>query len=171
MTFVLRSTPWTNPSSTAAGAASGLAAHHANFLGFPVDLWIVFLEPGVTEDDVLLTEPSHGELDMLGMSLAVDHHIDYAGHAAHLGWGAIHIENWDGLRELLDPKVTGDGILRVDKVSGHSTVNQNLHQHLCSGPDRLQVQQNVQGVPALNRIDDVLPGELLFPLRVMNTLE
>jgi hypothetical protein len=42
---------------------------HVNLLGFPVDLWIVFLEPGVTEDDVLLPKPGYGKLNALGVPL------------------------------------------------------------------------------------------------------
>jgi hypothetical protein len=34
---------------------------------------------------------------VLGMSFVVDHHIDYAGDAAYLVWGAVHVENQDGL--------------------------------------------------------------------------
>jgi hypothetical protein len=76
--------------------------HHANLPGFPVDLPIVFLEPGVTEDDVLLPEPGYSELDALGVPLVVDHHIDYAGDAACLVWAAIQVEDRDGLREMPD---------------------------------------------------------------------
>jgi hypothetical protein len=57
----------------------------------------VFLEPGVTEDDVLLPEPGYGKLDTLGVSLVIDHHIDYTGDAARLVRAAVHIENWDRL--------------------------------------------------------------------------
>jgi hypothetical protein len=64
-----------------AGAASGQAVCHANFLGLPVDLRIVFLEPGVIEDDVLLPKSGYSELDTLGVSFVVDHHIDYSGDA------------------------------------------------------------------------------------------
>jgi hypothetical protein len=86
-----------------------------------------------------------------------------------LVWAAIHIEDRDGLQEALDRKVLGDDVLRVDKVSGRSAVNRSLHRHPGGGLNRLQVQQDVQGVSAFNRVDDVLPGESLFPLRAMNT--
>jgi hypothetical protein len=55
-----------------------------SLLGFPVDLWIVFLEPGVTEDDVLLPKPSYSELDTLGVPFVVNHHINYTGDTARL---------------------------------------------------------------------------------------
>jgi hypothetical protein len=53
----------------------------------------MFLEPGVTEDDVLLPELGYGELDVLGMPLVVDHHINYTGDATCLVLAAIHIED------------------------------------------------------------------------------
>jgi hypothetical protein len=62
----------------------------------------VFLEPGVTKDDVLLPEPGNGELDVLSVPLVVDHHINYAGDATCLVQAAIHVEDWDGLRETSD---------------------------------------------------------------------
>ena len=118
----------------------------------------MFLEPGVTEDDVLFPEPSHGELDMLGVPFVVDHHIDYAGDAARLVRAAVHVENRDGLRKGPDRKVAGDDILRVDEVSGRSAVNQTLHGHRSRGLYRLHLQRNVQGVPALYGINNVPPG-------------
>jgi hypothetical protein len=81
-----------------AGAASVRAARHANLLGLPVDLRIVFLELGVTKDDVLLPKPGDGKLDALGTPFVVNHHINYTGDAARLVWAAVHIENRDGLR-------------------------------------------------------------------------
>jgi hypothetical protein len=71
----------------------------------------VFLEPGVTEDDVLLPEPGDGKLDALSVPFVVDHHINYAGDATHLVWAAIHVENRDGLRETPDGKLARDDIL------------------------------------------------------------
>jgi hypothetical protein len=124
----------------------------------------VFLEPGVTKDDVLLPKPGYSELDVFGVPLVVDHHIDYAGDATRLVWAAIHVEDWDGLQESLDQKVAGDGILRVDEVSGRSTVDQGLYRHLGGGLNRLQVQRDMQGVSAFNRVDDVLPGKSPFSL-------
>jgi hypothetical protein len=131
----------------------------------------MFLEPGVTEDEVLLPESGYGELDTLGVPLVVDHHIDYTGDATRLVWAAVHVENWDGLRERLDWKVAGDDVLRVDEVSGHSTVDQSLHRHPGGGLDRLQVQRDVQGVSAFHRVNDVLQGKSSFPLRAMNALK
>jgi hypothetical protein len=98
-----------------------------NFLGLPVDLRIVFLEPGVTEDDMLLPEPGYGELDMLRVPFVVDHHIDYTSNASCLVRAAIHIENRDRLQKSPDQKVAGDDILRVNEVSSHSAVDQSLH--------------------------------------------
>jgi hypothetical protein len=98
----------------------------ADFLGLPVDLQFVFLEPGVTEDDMLLVEPHHSELDALRMSLVV-HHIDYTRDAARLVCDAVHIENQNRLRESLDQKIARDHVLRVDEVSSCSAVNQSFH--------------------------------------------
>jgi hypothetical protein len=63
----------------------------------------------------------------------------------------------------------GDDVLRVDEVSSRSAVDQSLHRHPSSGLDRLQVQRDVQGVSAFDRVDDILLGKLPFPLRAMNT--
>jgi hypothetical protein len=131
----------------------------------------VFLEPGVTKDDVLLPEPSDSELDSLSLPFVVDHHIDYAGDATHLVWTAIHVEDWDGLQKALDWKVAGDDILRVNEVSSHSAVDQSLHRHPHGGLDRLQVQRDVQGVLALDEVDDILLGKLPFLLWAVNMLE
>jgi hypothetical protein len=103
--------------------------------------------------------------------LVVNHHIDYTGDATHLVWAAIHIENWDGLQETPDRKVVGNDILRVDEVSSHSAVDQSLHQHPHGGLNRLQVQQDVQGVSAFDRVNDVLLGKSLFSLQAVNTPE
>jgi hypothetical protein len=100
--------------------------------------------------------------------LVIDHHIDYTGDAAHLVRAAIHVENWDRLRERPDRKVAGGDVLRVDEVSGRSAVDQSLHQHPNGGLDRLQVQRDVQGVSAFNRVNDILLGKSPFPLRAMN---
>jgi hypothetical protein len=46
---------------------------------------------------MLLPEPGYGKLDVLGMPLVVDHHIDYTSDATRLVRAAVHIENQDGL--------------------------------------------------------------------------
>jgi hypothetical protein len=84
---------------------------------------------------------------------------------------AVHVENWDALREMLDWKVAGDDVLQVDEVSSHSAVYQSFHRNPTSSLDRLQVQWDVQGVSALNIVNDVLPGKSPFPLWAMNTLK
>jgi hypothetical protein len=115
-----------------------------------------------------ISEMGYGELDALGVPFLVDHHIDYAGDAARLVQAAVHVENLDGLQETLDWKVAGDDVFRANEVSGRSTVNQCLHRHLCGSLNRLQVQWDVQGVLAFNRVNDVLLGKLLFLLRAMD---
>jgi hypothetical protein len=70
-------------------------------------------------------------------SVVVNYHIDHAGDTARLVQAGIHVEDRDGLREVPDRKVAGGDVLRVDEVSGCSTVDQSLHRHPHSGLDRL----------------------------------
>ena len=48
---------------------------HCYFLGPPVDLWVVFLEPGEPKDDILFPQAGHCEGGALHMPLVVENHV------------------------------------------------------------------------------------------------
>jgi len=82
-----------------------------HFSGLPIDLQIIVLEPGVTEDHALFPEVRDGEEHPFGVGFIMD---DYVYHFRDLSGfirGTVHVEHWYGARE-----VPGTNTLCMDKI-------------------------------------------------------
>jgi len=82
------------------------------FSGLPIDLWVVVLEPGITEDHVLLSEAGDSEERPFGVGFVTENYVYNFGDLAYLVGGAVHVVHRYGVRDA--PCVN---TLRTDKVS------------------------------------------------------
>ena len=80
-----------------AGCATGRAPAHFDVPGVPVDLWVVLLEPGVPEDELLLAESGHGELDSFAVALVMQDNVGNIPDGTSFIGRAVYIEDQDGL--------------------------------------------------------------------------
>jgi len=75
------------------------ASVHLHFFGLPINLWVVVLEPGITEDYVLLSEAGDSEEHPFGVGFVAEDYVYNFGDLACLVGGAIHIVHQYGARD------------------------------------------------------------------------
>jgi len=64
---------------------------HLHFSGLPIDLWVVVLEPGITEDHVLPSEAGNSEERPFGVGFLMENHVYHFRDLTCLVRGAVHI--------------------------------------------------------------------------------
>jgi len=82
-----------------------------HFSGLPVDLWIIVLEPGVTEDHALLPEVGDGEEYPFGVGFITEDHVYHFGDLSGFIRETVHVEHWYGAKDVPDANT-----LRMDKI-------------------------------------------------------
>jgi len=83
----------------AASFTARRASVHLYFSGLPIDLWVVVLEPGITEDHVLLPEAGDSEERSFGVGFVAEDYVYNFGDPACFVGGAVHIVYWYGARD------------------------------------------------------------------------
>jgi len=82
-----------------ASFASRGTSVHLHFSGLPIDLWVVVLEPGVTEDHVLPSEAGDSEERPFGVGFVIKNHLYHFRDLTCLIGGAIHIVHRYGAKD------------------------------------------------------------------------
>jgi len=85
---------------------------HLHFSSLPIDLWVVVLEPGITENHVLPSEAGDSKERPFGVSFVMENHIYHFRDLTCLVGGAIYIVHRYRARDAL-----GVNAFRLDKVS------------------------------------------------------
>jgi len=67
------------------------ASVHLHFSGLPIDLWVVVLEPGITEDHVLPSETGDSKKHPFRVGFVMENYVYYFGDLTCLIGGAIYI--------------------------------------------------------------------------------
>jgi len=78
----------------------------------PIDLWVVVLEPGITEDHVLLSKARDSEKCPFGVGFVTENYVYNFRDLACLIGGAIHVVHRYGTRDAPDVNT-----FRMDEVS------------------------------------------------------
>jgi len=105
------------------------ASVHLYFSGLPIDLRVVVLEPGITEDHVLLSEAGDSKECSFRVGFVVENYVYNFGDLACLVGGTIHVVHRYGVRDA--PSVN---TFHLDKVS--------IYEVACSS----RVQKRFDGV-------------------------
>jgi len=84
---------------------------HLYFSSLPIDLWVVVLEPGITEDYVLPSEAGDSEEHPFRVGFVIENHVYYFRDLTCLIGGAIHIVHQYGARDA-----PGVNAFRSDEV-------------------------------------------------------
>jgi len=87
------------------------ASVHLYFSGLLIDLWVVILEPGISEDHALLSEARDGEECSFRVSFVTKDYIHYFRDLTCLIGRTIHIVYQYGVRDAL-----GANTFHMDKV-------------------------------------------------------
>jgi len=70
-----------------------------HFSGLPVDLQVMVLEPGITEDHVLPSEARDSKERPFRVGFVMENHVYHFGDLTCLVGGAVYIVHWYGVRD------------------------------------------------------------------------
>jgi len=104
------------------------ASVHLHFSGLPIDLQVVVLEPGITEDHVLPSEARDSEERPFGVGFVTKNYIYHFGDLTCLVGGAVHVVHRYGVRDAL-----GVNTFRSDEVSIYEVAHSSRVQKRLDG--------------------------------------
>jgi len=116
-----------------ASFASRRASVHLYFSSLPVDLQIVVLEPGVTEDYTLPSEAGDSEECPFGVSFLIEDYIYHFGDLTSLVGGAVHVVHWYGARDALGTNTFCMDKVLIYEVAHSSRVQKRLDEMYLAG--------------------------------------
>jgi len=97
-----------------------------HFSSLPIDLWVVVLEPGITEDHVLPSKAEDSEERPFGVGFVIEDYVYHFRDLTCLIGGAIHVVHWYGARDA-----PGVNTFRSDKVSIYEVAcSSGVQKHL-----------------------------------------
>jgi len=111
-----------------ASFTSRRASVHLYFSSLPIDLRVVVLEPGITEDYVLLSEAGDSKERPFGVGFVAEDYVYNFGDLACLVGGTVHVVHRYGAREA--PSVN---TFRLDEVSIYEVAHSSRVQKRFDG--------------------------------------
>jgi len=106
---------------------------HLHFSGLPIDLRVVVLEPGVTENHVLPSEAGDSEKRPFGVGFVTENHVYHFRDLTCLVGGAVHIVHQYGVRDALGVNAFCPDEVLIYEVVRSSGVQKRLDRmHLTS---------------------------------------
>jgi len=106
--------------------ASRRASVHLYFSSLSIDLWVVVLEPGITEDHVLLSKAGDSEERPFRVGFVMENYVHNFGDLAYLIGGAIHVVYWYGARDALGVNTFHTDEILIYEVAHSSGVQKRL---------------------------------------------
>ena len=85
---------------------------HLYFSSLPIDLWVVVLEPGITEDHVLPSEAGDSKERPFRVGFVIEDYVYHFGDLTCLIGGAVHVVHRYRVRDAL-----GVNTFHMDEVS------------------------------------------------------
>jgi len=99
---------------------------HLYFSSLPINLWVVVLEPGVTEDYALPSKAGDSEECPFGVGFVMEDYIHYFRDLTGLIGGAVHIVYWYGARDALGANTFYTNKVLIYKVACSFRVQKHL---------------------------------------------
>jgi len=138
-----------------ASFTSRRASVHLYFSGLLIDLWVVVLEPGITEDHVLLSEAGDSKERPFGVGFVVEDYVYNFGDLACLVGGAIHVVHRYGARDAPGVNTFCTDEVSIYEVAHSSGVQKCLNRvHLagvCGADFYWKDDRHSMGVKGIDR--------------------
>jgi len=99
---------------------------HLHFSGLPIDLWVVVLEPGVTENHVLPSEARDSEERPFRVGFVIENHVYYFRDLTYLVGGTVHIIHQYGARDAPGVNTFCSDKVSIYKVACSSRIQKRL---------------------------------------------
>jgi len=106
---------------------------HLHFSGLPIDLWVVVLEPGITEDHVVPSEAGDSEKRPFGVGFVTENHVYHFRDLTCLVGGAVHVVHWYGVRDAPGVNAFHSDEVSIYEVACGSGVQKRLDRMHLAG--------------------------------------
>jgi len=106
---------------------------YLHFSSLPIDLRVVVLEPGITEDHVLPSEAGNSEECPFGVGFVTENHVYHFRDLTCLIGGAVHIVHRYGARDAPDVNAFRSDKVSIYKVTCSSEVQKYLNRMHLAG--------------------------------------
>jgi len=127
---------------------------HLHFFGLPIDLRVVVLEPGITEDHVLPSEAGDSKECPFGVGFVTENHVYHFRDLTCLVGGAVHIVHWYGARDAPGVNAFRSNEVSIYEVACSSGVQKHLDgMHLAGVCDADFYWQDDQRPASIEDVD------------------
>jgi len=116
-----------------ASFASRRASVHLHFSGLPIDLQVVVLEPGITEDHVLPSEAGDSKERPFGVGFVTEDYVYYFRDLICLIGGTVHVVHRYGARDALGVNTFHSDKVLIYEVAYSSRVQKCLDEMHLAG--------------------------------------
>jgi len=116
-----------------ASFASRRTSVHLYFSGLPIDLRVVVLEPGITEDHVLPSEAGDSEEHPFGVGFVTENYVYHFRDLTCLVGGAVHIVHQYGARDTLGVNAFCSDEVSIYEVACSPRVQKRLDRMYLAG--------------------------------------
>jgi len=106
-------------------ASRGISVH-LHFSGLPIDLWVVVLEPGITEDHALSSKAGDSKERPFRVGFVIENHIYHFRDLTCLIGGAIYVVHQYGARDAPDVNAFRSDEVSIYEVAHSSGVQKCL---------------------------------------------
>ena len=110
------------------GTATWRTPGHFDLSINPLDLWIMFPKPQMSEDKLLSSEVSYCKSSPFRMIFVMEDEIDGFRNGSSLIRSTINIEDRYRMRQFKEIEMTPSRIVIVNQVTGSPTINQGVNQ-------------------------------------------
>jgi len=100
---------------------------HLHFSSLSIDLWVVVLEPGITEDHVLPSEAGDSEERPFGVGFVIKNHVYYFRDLTCLVGAAVHVVHRYGARDAPGVNAFCSDEVSIYKVACSPRVQKRLN--------------------------------------------
>jgi len=109
-----------------ASFASRGTSVHLHFSSLPIDLWVMVLEPGITEDHALSSKARDNKERPFGVGFVMENYIYHFRDLTCLVGGAIHIVHRYGARDAPGVNAFCSDEVSIYEVARSSRVQKHL---------------------------------------------
>ena len=106
---------------------------HLHFSSLPIDLRVVVLEPGITEDHALPSKAGDSEEHPFGVGFVMENHVYYFRDLTCLVGGAVHVVHRYGARDAPGVNAFCSDEVSIYEVAHGSGVQQHLDRMHLAG--------------------------------------
>jgi len=106
---------------------------HLHFSGLSIDLWVVVLEPGVTEDHVLPSEAGDSKERPFGVGFVMENYVYHFRDLTCLVGEAVHIVHRYGARDAPGVNAFHSNKISIYEVAHSSGVQKHLDRMHLAG--------------------------------------